>query len=63
MSFDPDDLGSNPSDNPDLQQVIAQRFSRRSLLQGGLGVAALGFLGGGSAALLTAGPASAQAAL
>ena len=60
MSLDPEDVGSNPSDNPTLDSVIAARFSRRSLLQGGLGVAALGFLGGGTGAVLTAGPAAAQ---
>ena len=51
MSIDPEDVGCNPSDNPTLEAVVEARFSRRGLLQGGLGGAALGFLGGGAGAL------------
>ncbi|WP_181295267.1 PhoX family phosphatase [Pseudomonas sp. Q2-TVG4-2] len=39
-----DDLSINPSSNASLGQLIDR--SRRSLLKGGLGLAALGFLGG-----------------
>jgi secreted PhoX family phosphatase len=62
MSVDPEDVGCNPSDNPSLATVIEARFSRRHLLQGGLGVAAMGFLGGGAGSLLSSTPAAAQEA-
>src|SRR6201999_3666277 len=36
-----EDVGRNASDNPTLGDVIAARFSRRDLLKGTLGVAAI----------------------
>lgn len=42
---DGDEQLSNLSSNPHMQEVIKSRYSRRSLLQGSLSVAALGFLG------------------
>ena len=39
-----DDQAINPSDNPSLGQLVDQ--GRRNLLRGGMGLAALGFLGG-----------------
>jgi hypothetical protein len=44
--LDTDDIGSNPTDNPALGDLIAARVSRRSLLGGSLAAAAVGFLGG-----------------
>lgn len=55
---DTDDLGSNPSQNSQLADLIAARFDRRTLLRGGLAAAAVGFFG---QSLLGAGPAGAQA--
>jgi secreted PhoX family phosphatase len=46
MSFDPDAISSNPSDNPEFSDILAARVSRRGVLAGGLGTAAIGFLGG-----------------
>jgi secreted PhoX family phosphatase len=46
MTHDPDSISSNPSGNPALADVLASRHSRRSVLTGGLGAAAVGFLGG-----------------
>jgi len=54
---DTDDIGSNDSANPHLQDLIEQRVSRRTLVSGSLGVAATGFLG---SAVLGAGEAHAQ---
>ncbi len=56
MSIDPDAFSSNPSDNPELADILAARLTRRGVLGGGLGAAAIGFLGG------TAGRADAAAA-
>lgn len=42
-----DEMMSNPSANPHFNQIVEKRFSRRSLLQGSLSVAALGFFGAG----------------
>jgi secreted PhoX family phosphatase len=56
---DPEDLGSNPSANTTFDEVLSVRLSRRGLMQGGLGAAALGFLGGGAGAVLAAAPAHA----
>lgn len=53
---DTDDLGSNPTDNRHLDDLIRTRVDRRQVLAGGLAAAAVGFFGGG---LLTAGPAGA----
>ena len=36
-----DNVGSNPSNNPTIGDVIARRFNRRDLLHGTLGVAAI----------------------
>lgn len=36
-----EDAGRNPSDNPTLGDVIAQRYDRRDVLKGALGVAAI----------------------
>ena len=46
MSIDPDAIGSNPSDNPEFADILAARLTRRGVLGGGLGAAAIGFLGG-----------------
>lgn len=43
---DTDSVGSNPTQNPHIQDLIAERISRRSVLGGGLALAAGGFLGG-----------------
>lgn len=43
---DSDDIGSNQSNNPHLVELIAQRLERRSMLSGGVAVAAAGFLAG-----------------
>jgi uncharacterized protein len=53
---DPDDISSNPTDNPHLGDLIGARLSRRQVLGGGLAAAAAGFLGHG---LLQAGIAGA----
>ena len=37
----PQDVGSNPTDNPTIGDVIAARFGRRDILKGALGVAAI----------------------
>ena len=55
---DPDDLDNNPSTAPHLQDLVAQRVSRRDVIMGGVGaMAAAGF---GAAGLLAAGQAEAQ---
>ena len=36
-----EDVGRNPTDNPTIGDVIAARFSRRDILKGALGVAAI----------------------
>ena len=36
-----EDVGSNPTDNPTIGDVIAARFGRRDILKGALGVAAI----------------------
>jgi uncharacterized protein len=45
---DTDDIGSNESGNPHLQQMIEARVQRRTFLQGSIAAAAAGFLGGAS---------------
>lgn len=47
---DGDEQMSNLSENRHMNDVIKSRFSRRSLLQGTLTAAAMGFIGGGLAA-------------
>jgi len=47
---DTDDIGSNDSGNPHLQEMIEARFERRTFLQGTLAVAATGFFGGAALA-------------
>ena len=55
---DPDDLDNNPSTAPHLQDLVAQRISRRDVIKGGVGaMAAAGF---GTAGLLMTEDASAQ---
>ena len=46
MVYDPDELSSNPSTNREFVDVVAARWSRRQVLRGGLGAAAVGFLAG-----------------
>ncbi|MCM5571747.1 PhoX family phosphatase [Burkholderiaceae bacterium FT117] len=46
MHFDNDDIPSNPSSNPSLQQLVQRAISRRTVLKSGLGIAALPFFGG-----------------
>ncbi len=58
MNVDPEDIGSNTSDNRHFDDVVASRFSRRSILKGGVGLAALSFFGGSQVA--EAGAASAR---
>lgn len=45
---DPDDIGSNISNNPSLESVLMQRLSRRQTLLGGVSAAALAVFGGAS---------------
>jgi hypothetical protein len=47
---DTDDIGSNHSGNPHLQDLIDARMQRRSFLGGTLAVAATGFFGGAALA-------------
>src|SRR4029450_1431381 len=46
-----DDPVCNPSDNPELSRLLDARLSRRRVLQGALGTAAVTFLGGPRALL------------
>ncbi len=50
--------GSNTSNNPSLSDMIAERMSRRSVLENGMKAGALAFLGG-TATMLDASPAAA----
>jgi secreted PhoX family phosphatase len=43
---DTDDIGSNQTDNPDLDAMIRTRINRRQVLGGGFAAAAVGFFGG-----------------
>lgn len=43
---DTDDLGSNPTANPELAGIIDRSLSRRRMLGGGAALAAVGFFGG-----------------
>jgi uncharacterized protein len=56
-----EDVGSNPTDNPTIGDVIAARLGRRDILKGALGVAAMA-AAVSPLALATADRASAQAA-
>jgi secreted PhoX family phosphatase len=47
---DTDDIGSNASGNPHLQDMIDVRVQRRSFLSGSVAVAATGFFGGSALA-------------
>jgi secreted PhoX family phosphatase len=58
---DDDRSGSNPSDNTSLQELIDARVSRRTVLAGGLGAVALGFLSGTGTSLLGSSTAGAAA--
>jgi secreted PhoX family phosphatase len=58
MSIDPDAISSNSSDNPEFSDILAARLSRRGVLAGGLGAAAIGFLGGSLGRGLTAAAAA-----
>jgi len=51
---DSDDIGSNPSSNPHLVDLISARIERRSVLVGGVTTAAVGFLGAGLGRVSTA---------
>lgn len=58
MQRDPDAVSSNPSDNPEFSTIVASRLSRRSILCGGIGAAAVGFLGGTGVAKAAPGSAT-----
>ena len=45
MSSDQEDIGVNPSANPMFHAVLEASLSRRDVLHGGLGAAALAVLG------------------
>ncbi|MBA2386282.1 MAG: hypothetical protein H0V69_04220, partial [Acidimicrobiia bacterium] len=51
-------MSSNPSDNPEFSTIVASRLSRRSILCGGIGAAAVGFLGGTGVAKAAPGSAT-----
>jgi len=55
--IDTDDIGSNESGNPHLADMIEAQLSRRSVLTGGVALAATGFFGG---SLLLSGQATAR---
>ncbi|MEY6433639.1 PhoX family phosphatase [Thioalkalicoccus limnaeus] len=59
--FDSDAKICNRSGNPTIDQVIAQGISRRRVIQGGVGAAALAMLGPSAAALMTGAAAPAVA--
>lgn len=59
QDIDIDDIGSNDSGNPHIEDIIKARMSRRSFVSGTVAVAATGFLGGN---LLASGPVEAAAA-
>lgn len=45
-TFDPDDIPANPSTAESLDRMLARLGGRRRFLKGGLGLGAVGFLGG-----------------
>ena len=49
-AIDPDDIGRNESANPSFESILQARLSRRNLLKGGVGLAAMPFLGASLAA-------------
>ncbi len=54
MSDIDDGISVNPSDNPHFSDVLESAVSRRSVLGGSAGLAALGLVGGGVASVLAA---------
>lgn len=54
MSGIDDGISVNPSDNPHFSDVLESAVSRRSVLGGSAGLAALGLVGGGVASVLAA---------
>ena len=48
--YDSDDISTNPSDNRHFAEVLEANLSRRNMLGGAVGVAAVGFLAGAPAA-------------
>ena len=46
MSHERDERSSNPSSNRQFADVVAARWSRRDILRGGIGAAAVGFFAG-----------------
>ena len=63
ISIDPDDLDNNPSANPSIHDVMAQRLNRRHLLRGGVGAMAVAGLGAASLAGCGGGDSSVAAPL
>lgn len=49
-TFDTDDIPTNPTDNLHFNRVVARAVSRRGFMKTGLGLGAVGFLGGTLAA-------------
>ncbi|MCB1877357.1 MAG: PhoX family phosphatase [Chromatiales bacterium] len=45
--IDPDDIGHNPSENPEFSEILEARLSRRGVLKGGLYLSAAAFFGTG----------------
>jgi hypothetical protein len=45
LRVDPDDIGHNESNNPSFDSILTARLSRRSVLKGGIGLAASSFFG------------------
>lgn len=62
-SFDPDDLITNPSGNRHFADVLAADVSRRNMLGGTIGVAAVGFFAGAPVAQAAAVPATSTASV
>ena len=60
---DTDDIGSNQSGNPHLADLIVARLSRRSVLNGSLAAAAVGFLAGCAEGGVNESPSARQDAL
>lgn len=60
MSFDHDDIPSNPSGNRPFAEVLEANVARRSVLGGAMGAAAIGFFAGAPAATALAGTTTAE---
>ena len=60
--YDSDDISTNPSDNRHFAEVLEANLSRRNMLGGAVGVAAVGFLAGAPAASAAATTAEVAAA-